>query len=208
MPQIRLTGGEPTLRKDLVPLVEALGGLRPLGLRDVAITSNGIVLGRSLPTLQRAGAQRARLCHLASNRLPLHCCCLRDAGCIPSRRAAMRCVRQPGRPRTAPARPPSLARPIFLHPAGLSAVNISLDTLRPERFETLARRPGHERVMESIRTAVRLGYDPVKVRQPYSGWAGAVTAPSLSVLEDCRCTTHVLMRARRASCPLYGGRAG
>lgn len=50
-----------------------------------------------------------------------------------------------------------------LKEAGLSAVNISLDTLKPERFERLARRPGHAKVMASIRTAVELGYDPVKV---------------------------------------------
>lgn len=47
--------------------------------------------------------------------------------------------------------------------AGLTGVNISLDTLRPERFEVLARRPGHAKVMTAIRTAVELGYDPVKV---------------------------------------------
>lgn len=47
--------------------------------------------------------------------------------------------------------------------AGLGAVNISLDTLRPERFEVLARRPGHAKVMAAIQSAVDLGYDPVKV---------------------------------------------
>jgi hypothetical protein len=68
-PQIRLTGGEPTLRRDIVPLVEALGGLRGEGLRDVAITSNGIVLGRSLPALQKAGARaRARAAWVVGGR--------------------------------------------------------------------------------------------------------------------------------------------
>lgn len=47
-----------------------------------------------------------------------------------------------------------------LWPAGL---NISLDSLRPERFEQLTRRRGHHKVMESIHTAVQLGFDPVKV---------------------------------------------
>jgi hypothetical protein len=45
-------------------------------------------------------------------------------------------------------------------PAGL---NISLDSLRPERFEALTRRRGHHRVLQSIQTALELGFDPVKV---------------------------------------------
>ncbi len=49
-------------------------------------------------------------------------------------------------------------------PAGLSLLNISLDTLRPERFERMTRRRGHERVMAAILRAVELGYDPVKAR--------------------------------------------
>jgi cyclic pyranopterin phosphate synthase len=47
--------------------------------------------------------------------------------------------------------------------AGLTHVNISLDTLVPAKFELLTRRKGHDRVRRSIRTAVALGYDPVKV---------------------------------------------
>jgi len=49
-------------------------------------------------------------------------------------------------------------------PAGLSLLNISLDTLRPERFERMTRLRGHERVMAAILRAVELGYDPVKAR--------------------------------------------
>ena len=43
-------------------------------------------------------------------------------------------------------------------------LNISLDTLVPAKFEFLTRRKGHERVLESIRVAAALGYDPVKAR--------------------------------------------
>ena len=43
-------------------------------------------------------------------------------------------------------------------------LNISVDTLRPTRFEEMTRRRGHERVMDAIHNAIRLGYDPVKVR--------------------------------------------
>ncbi|GBF99286.1 hypothetical protein Rsub_12046 [Raphidocelis subcapitata] len=50
-----------------------------------------------------------------------------------------------------------------LKAAGLSALNISLDTLRPDRFEALTRRGGHARVLAAVEEALRLGYDPVKV---------------------------------------------
>ena len=46
--------------------------------------------------------------------------------------------------------------------AGLNMLNISVDTLRPERFEQMTRRRGHERVMDAIHHAIRLGYNPVK----------------------------------------------
>ncbi|KAJ1958591.1 hypothetical protein GGI12_004693 [Dipsacomyces acuminosporus] len=53
--KIRLTGGEPTVRKDIIDLVRGLDGLRPLGLRKIAMTTNGIALRRKLPLLREAG---------------------------------------------------------------------------------------------------------------------------------------------------------
>jgi len=50
-----------------------------------------------------------------------------------------------------------------LQKAGLDALNISLDTLKEERFESFTRRKGWARVIASIDLAVQLGYDPVKV---------------------------------------------
>jgi cyclic pyranopterin phosphate synthase len=47
--------------------------------------------------------------------------------------------------------------------AGLSRVNVSLDTLRPERFEELALRPGLDRVLAGIDAAVAAGLQPIKV---------------------------------------------
>ena len=49
-----------------------------------------------------------------------------------------------------------------LQAAGLTHVNISLDTLVPPKFELLTRRRGHDRVLKSIDRAVELGYDPVR----------------------------------------------
>ena len=96
--KVRLTGGEPTLRRDLVDLVRGVASIE--GIEGVGLTSNGIVLGKSLAELQAAG---------------------------------------------------------------LSLLNISLDTLKPDRFEAMTRRKGHQRVMNSIWRAVELGFDPVKV---------------------------------------------
>lgn len=47
--------------------------------------------------------------------------------------------------------------------AGLNSLNISLDTLVPAKFEFLTRRKGHAKVLETIETAINLGYNPVKV---------------------------------------------
>ncbi len=99
--KVRLTGGEPTVRRDLVDIVRSLNGLREEGLRTIAMTSNGLTLAKTLPALLDAG----------------------------------------------------------LSPSGL---NISLDSLRPERFEAMTRRRGHDRVLSAIRAAVDAGCDPVK----------------------------------------------
>lgn len=96
--KIRLTGGEPTVRKDIEDICLHLSNLK--GLKTLAMTTNGITLAKKLPKLKEYG---------------------------------------------------------------LNLVNISLDTLIPAKFEFMTRRKGHERVMESINTAIDLGYNPVKV---------------------------------------------
>ncbi|XP_027250359.1 molybdenum cofactor biosynthesis protein 1 isoform X7 [Cricetulus griseus] len=50
-----------------------------------------------------------------------------------------------------------------LQQAGLNAVNISLDTLVPAKFEFIVRRKGFHKVMEGVHKAIELGYKPVKV---------------------------------------------
>ncbi|BFZ54971.1 Molybdenum cofactor synthesis protein 1 [Savitreella phatthalungensis] len=98
--KIRLTGGEPTVRRDIVELVQRLGELRALGLREIAMTSNGIALKRKLP-------------HLVA--------------------------------------------------AGLTHLNISLDTLDPHQYTLVTRRRGLEAVLESIDLALELGVQPLKI---------------------------------------------
>ncbi len=50
-----------------------------------------------------------------------------------------------------------------LRAAGLDRLNISLDSLRADRFEELTRRDELPRVLDGIRAAVATGFDPVKV---------------------------------------------
>ncbi|KAK5161048.1 hypothetical protein LTS14_000842 [Recurvomyces mirabilis] len=85
--KIRLTGGEPTVRNDIVPLMQRLGSLRSAGLKELALTTNGISLWRKLDAMAEAG---------------------------------------------------------------LTGVNISLDTLDPFQFQLLTRRQGFDAVMKSI----------------------------------------------------------
>jgi len=54
--KVRLTGGEPLLRHDLPTLVELLAQNR--ALRDLAMTTNGLLLEREAEALRRAGLQR------------------------------------------------------------------------------------------------------------------------------------------------------
>jgi cyclic pyranopterin phosphate synthase len=57
--RVRLTGGEPTLRPDLLEIVARLGRLS--GLRDIAMTTNGILLPRLAQPLVRAGLRRVNI---------------------------------------------------------------------------------------------------------------------------------------------------
>jgi cyclic pyranopterin phosphate synthase len=54
--KVRLTGGEPLLRRDLPALIEPLAA-KP-GLRDLAITTNGVLLADQAPSLHAAGLHR------------------------------------------------------------------------------------------------------------------------------------------------------
>ncbi|KAL2024637.1 hypothetical protein VTK56DRAFT_6838 [Thermocarpiscus australiensis] len=53
--KIRLTGGEPTVRRDIVPLMQQIGALRAHGLRELCLTTNGLSLHRKLEAMVEAG---------------------------------------------------------------------------------------------------------------------------------------------------------
>jgi cyclic pyranopterin phosphate synthase len=95
---IRLTGGEPLIRRDVATLVRRIA--RVPGIDDISLSTNALLL-----------ADQARD--------------LRDAG--------------------------------------LTRVNISLDTLQEERFFAIARRPGLDRVLAGIDAAIAEGMTPVKL---------------------------------------------
>ena len=96
--RVRLTGGEPLVRLDIVELVRALRAIP--GLEDLSMTTNGILLPRYAQALAEAGLDR---------------------------------------------------------------VNISLDTLRPERFHKITRLGRLEDVLAGIEAAHAAGLEPVKI---------------------------------------------
>jgi len=57
--QVRLTGGEPLLRKDLPQIIASIAA-RP-NINSVGITTNGITLSRQLPSLVEAGLTHANI---------------------------------------------------------------------------------------------------------------------------------------------------
>ena len=112
--KVRLTGGEPLVRRDIEKLVERVGGLKRALPAPV-----GAIEGSPLE-----GSEGARLSRLlmSTNGLRLE---------------------------------PLLAG---FRTAGLDALNLSLDTLRPDRFRALTRRDGLEQTVAAIRAAVGAGF--------------------------------------------------
>jgi cyclic pyranopterin phosphate synthase len=54
--KVRLTGGEPLMRREVAQVVERLA--EASGLRDLSMTTNGVLLGRHAERLRRAGLHR------------------------------------------------------------------------------------------------------------------------------------------------------
>jgi len=51
-----------------------------------------------------------------------------------------------------------------LRDAGIRRLNISLDSLRPERVDAIARRPGtYRRILDGLEAAERAGFEPIKI---------------------------------------------
>ena len=96
--RVRITGGEPLLRRDLPHLVEMLAS-RP-AINDLALTTNGVLLADHAPALRAAGLHR---------------------------------------------------------------ITVSLDTLRRDRFQALARFDELPAVLAGIDAAAHAGFDSLKI---------------------------------------------
>ena len=96
--KVRLTGGEPLVRKGLPDLVRMIRGVP--GIQGVTLTTNGVLLPRYAAELKAAGLDR---------------------------------------------------------------VNISLDSLDPERYRQLTRGGSLEQALAGIEAAIEVGLDPVKL---------------------------------------------
>lgn len=57
--KVRITGGEPLVRKGIVQLIERLAGIE--GIRDLSMTTNGILLKKYAADLKKAGLNRVNI---------------------------------------------------------------------------------------------------------------------------------------------------
>ena len=57
--KIRLTGGEPLLRRDMPVLIEKLSAIE--GIEDIGLTTNASLLEKMAPQLKKAGLQRVNV---------------------------------------------------------------------------------------------------------------------------------------------------
>lgn len=96
--KIRITGGEPLVRKGIVELVEMIAGVP--GIKDLAMTTNGTLLSKYAHPLKKAGLHR---------------------------------------------------------------VNISLDTLDPDKYTSITRIGHIQQVLAGIESAKQAGLTPVKI---------------------------------------------
>jgi cyclic pyranopterin phosphate synthase len=59
--KLRLTGGEPMLRRDIETIIEKLSKLKSRGLIDLALTTNGYFLPERAQALKTAGLDRVTI---------------------------------------------------------------------------------------------------------------------------------------------------
>ena len=96
--KVRLTGGEPLIRRDIIKLVEMLSDIK--GIKDLSMTTNGIFLKDYARDLSKSGLDR---------------------------------------------------------------VNVSLDTLDPEKYSRITRGGDLLKAIEGVESAQREGLNPVKI---------------------------------------------
>lgn len=98
--KIRITGGEPLVRTGLCDLLNSLGKLKSIGLKTLAMTTNGLLLAKHASTIRQAG---------------------------------------------------------------VTHLNISLDSLRKERFEKITGRDSFAEVLGGIHASAENGFPSIKL---------------------------------------------
>lgn len=96
--KVRVTGGEPLVRRDIIEFTAVLKGIA--GLNDISMTTNGILLEQ-------------------------------------------------------------FARPLY--ESGITRINVSLDSLDPEKYRTITRRGDLSRVLRGLAQAEQVGFSPIKI---------------------------------------------
>ncbi len=96
--KVRITGGEPLVRRGVVGFIERLSKIE--GISDISMTTNGVLLDKFV---------------------------------------------------------------LGLYDAGLKRINISLDSLREDRFHRITRFGGLQSVFNGIKLAGKIGYNPIKI---------------------------------------------
>ncbi|SCZ05152.1 GTP 3',8-cyclase MoaA [Alkaliphilus peptidifermentans] len=96
--KIRITGGEPLVKKEIIKLIESIAKID--GIDDIAMTTNGLLLKKMAQDLKNAGLKR---------------------------------------------------------------VNISIDSLKPNRFKEITRGGNLSDVLDGIQEAIRLNMTPLKL---------------------------------------------
>jgi cyclic pyranopterin phosphate synthase len=70
-----------------------------------------------------------------------------------------------------------------LKAAGLTRVNVSLDSLRPDRVDAISRRPGsHEKIMRGLQAAEEVGFAPLKINVVLMGGTNDDEIPDFAAL--------------------------
>lgn len=98
--KIRITGGEPLVRNGLPKFLERLGKLKSIGLKTLAMTTNGLLLANHAESLRKSG---------------------------------------------------------------VTHLNISVDSLQPQRFEKITGRDHLADVLQGIKTAIDCGFPSIKL---------------------------------------------
>ncbi len=97
--RVRITGGEPLIRRDLPELVRMISAVPEI--EDLSLSTNAVLLAEHADALREAGLQR---------------------------------------------------------------LNVSLDSLRPDRVDAISRRPGSfPKIMQGLDAAERAGFEPIKI---------------------------------------------